>query len=344
MNKEIPVVTCFNNNYCAPAAVCFYSLLKNSNPDYFYKLYVLNSEITPENKYKIESTINKFKNTSITFINMNNKFQDLFDSLKVKGFYSKEMFYKFCIPSLFPQYEKIIITDVDVCFLGDISKEFLKIDLSNSYIGAFKTFLLKNSLPYNYLKLYETNFTETEQKAVQYAGGYYIYNLDKMRKDSLEEKFINFAIKNCKRIIQPEQDTINIICYPYIKNLNVNSLVCTYVYDIYKTEEDFNNDLNYSAQEIKYAMQNPIQLHFATHIKPWNSVKCTKNEIFFEYLLKTPFLNDILQKLADNEVTKRENKEYKIKLFNKIPIIKVRTNKKCYLFNFIKVGKMVEKH
>ena len=265
---------------------------------------------------------------------MNNKFKDLFDKISNKGFYSKEMFYKFCIPSLFPQYEKIVITDVDVCFLGDISKEFLEIDLTDSYIGAFKAFLLKGSLSHNYLKLYEANYTNTEQEAVQYAGGYYIFNLEKMRKDGLEARFIDFAEKNCKRLIQPEQDAINIVCYPYIKNLSPNSLVCTYMYDFYTSEEDFNNDLNYNAQEIKYALQNPIQLHFATHVKPWKDVKCTKNEVFFEYLAKTPFLNDVLKTLVNEDW----NKEFRIKLFNKIPIIKIRKNKNAYLLNLLKIG------
>ena len=259
------------------------------------------------------------------------------------GGYAKEMFYKFCAPSLFTQYEKIIITDVDVVFLGDISKEFLQIDLSNSYIGAHKTFLKKNGLNYKYLKLYDNEFSEDEKQAVQFAGGYYIYNLKKMRQDNLEEKFLDFAIKNHKRLFQFEQDTINIVCYPHIKPLQPNALVCTYLYDIYKTEKDFNNDLNYSAQEIKHALTHPIQLHFATKIKPWNSYFCAKTEIFFSYLIQTPFLNSILKMLTLSAKQEMLDKEYWLKLFNLIPLIKVKKNKNCYLFNFIKIGKMEER-
>lgn len=338
MNNIIPIVTCFNNNYVAPAGVCFYSLLENSNPKYEYKIYVLHNDITNQNKQRLKDTIKKFQNGSIEFINMNNKFQDLFEDLNVKGFYSKEMFYKFCVPGLFPQYEKIIITDVDVCFLGDISKEFMELDLSNDYIAAYKCPIKKGGLAYEYLKHYEKDFTEQERMAIGYAGGYYIYNLEKMRKDNLEEKFINFALKNCKRIIQPEQDTINIICYPNIKHLKVNSLVCTYFYNTYQTKEDFNNDINYSAEELKYALENPIQLHYATHIKPWNNVECTKNEIFFKYLANTPFLNEVLKSLVNNG---NKAKKIKVYLLKKIPLIKIKNNK-CYLFGFIYIGNIKE--
>ena len=252
------------------------------------------------------------------------------------------MFYKFCLPNLFPQYKKVILTDVDVVFLGDVSKEFFETNLDNDYIGAYKCPILKDGLSYNYFKLYEKDFTLEEQKAIQYSGGYYIYNLEKMRNDNLETKFIEYALNNTQKIIQPEQDCINITCYPKIKQLKPNALICTYFYDTYKTEDDFNNDLNYTAQELKFALKNPIQLHYATHIKPWNNINCLKNEIFFAYLSNTPFFNDVLKTLLKREIENIKPKEYKIKLFGAIPILKIRKNS-CYLFNFIKIGKLEER-
>ena len=84
MLKEIPIMTCFNNNYCAPAGVCFYSLLKNANPDYSYKLFVLSNDISEENKEKLHNSIKVFENASLEFINMNNKFKDLFEKFPSK--------------------------------------------------------------------------------------------------------------------------------------------------------------------------------------------------------------------------------------------------------------------
>jgi len=84
-----------------------------------------------------------------------------------------------------------------------------------------------------------------------------------MREDDIEQKFIDYAINNQWRIIQPEQDVINLVCHPKIKIMPVNSVVCTYVYEMYKEEKDFNNDLNYSSDEVRFSMKNPIQLHYA---------------------------------------------------------------------------------
>ena len=65
---------------------------------------------------------------------MQNKFQDLFDATFTKGHYSKEIYYKFLAPSLFPQYEKMIITDVDVVYTGDISVQYINYLKNDEYV------------------------------------------------------------------------------------------------------------------------------------------------------------------------------------------------------------------
>ena len=78
MVNTIPIMTCFNNNYVAPAGVCFYSLLENANPNFTYKIYVLHSDITDENQKLLKETISKFKNAELIFKNMQNRFGDIF--------------------------------------------------------------------------------------------------------------------------------------------------------------------------------------------------------------------------------------------------------------------------
>jgi len=308
MKKIIPIMHCFDNNYVIPASVAFYSMLENSDPEYQYNLYVLHSDITDLNQNKLKETISYFKNASLEFINMQNKFQDLFEKTKSKGHYSKEMFYKFLAPSIFPQYDKIMIADVDVVYLGDISENFIKFDLNEDYyLAAHKGFYLKNGPLENFYKCYEEKFSQEEISKLQMAAGYYIFNLKKMREEHIEQKMIECAVNNLWRIIQPEQDVINLICYPKVKLLPLNSIVCTYVYELYKTKEDLNNDYYNSADEIKFAMENPIQLHYATNIKPWKYLSSLKADIWFKYLAKTNFLSEYLQSFKKVDVKKYFN-------------------------------------
>ena len=82
---DIPVLHFFNNKYVIPAAVSFYSMLENADKNYNYILYVGHSDITRENQEKLKKTIECFSNAQLKFIDMNNKFDDLFRKTKQGG-------------------------------------------------------------------------------------------------------------------------------------------------------------------------------------------------------------------------------------------------------------------
>lgn len=79
---EIPVVHFFNDKYVLPAAVSFYSMLENASKEHCYVLYVGHSDISKENQEKLRILVQKFKNSKIVFLDMKNKFEDLFCKTK----------------------------------------------------------------------------------------------------------------------------------------------------------------------------------------------------------------------------------------------------------------------
>lgn len=297
----IPVVHCFDNNYVLPAAVAFYSLLENANFDYFYKIYVLHNDITLENQEKLIKNIEKFKNSELIFIDMKNRFLDIWERLKAKEHYSKEMFYKLLTPSIFKEYEKIILSDVDVIYLDDISKEFLNFDINENFYFAGISGIGERNY---YINLYKNYFSDEDVKKLKYGAGYLIMNLKKCREDSIEDKFFECIKNKIQGLKQPEQDVLNICCYPYIKSLPLKNMTCTYMYDEYGKEKEIYSKIRKSKEEIEEALKNPVQLHYATGTKPWKNLNCTKSKEWFNYLLKTSFaeefLDNIQRKYIDN--------------------------------------------
>ena len=84
MKKEklnIPVMYCFDTNYVIPAAAAFYSCLEHANKKYDYTFYVLHSDITEEQQNGLRETISEFKNCVLKFINMNHRFDDIWDEI-----------------------------------------------------------------------------------------------------------------------------------------------------------------------------------------------------------------------------------------------------------------------
>ncbi len=300
MSKKIniPIMFCFDTNYVIPAATAFYSLMEHANKKYDYKFFVLHSDITDYQQKKLKETVKTFKNCELKFLNMNNKLQD-FWSRNYKGdHFSKEVMYKLLVASIFPKIDKLIVSDVDVIYLGDISDSYFELtDKDDAYIAGVKPIGKVAS----YLKSYEENWTKEEiEKLGNICGGYLVMNLKKIRQDNFESVFLKSLDENGYRLNQMEQDIFNITCFDKIKHLHLKYVACSYMWDYYKTERDKETDLNYTKNEINEAMNNPVQLHYATGIKPWKNVDCTKSEIWFKYIVKTPFLEDYLKQLPKN--------------------------------------------
>jgi lipopolysaccharide biosynthesis glycosyltransferase len=188
VTKIIPIMFCFNNEYTIPAAVAFRSLLENASKEYLYKLYVLHTDISLDNQKKLQAVEVDFKeHASLEFFHMQNRFEDLWKKMRTKGHYSKEVFYKLLAPSLFPQYEKIIISDVDVVFLGDVSASYFSFGSAEDiYVAGVRGV----GKILHIWDLYKKDFSQEEISKLVIGGGYLVYNLNKMRRDNLESSFL----------------------------------------------------------------------------------------------------------------------------------------------------------
>jgi lipopolysaccharide biosynthesis glycosyltransferase len=296
VKKNIPIMFCFNNAYAIAAAVAFRSLLENACKEYFYKLYVLHTDVSLENQRKLREVVIEFKeHASLEFFNMQNRFEDLWDKTKIKGHYSKEGYYKFLAPSLFPQYETIIISDVDLVFLGDVSVSYFSLNAADDiYVAGV-------AAPGKILHIYDVyknDFSQEEISKMVINSAYMVYNLDKMRKDNLETSLIKFVESNYWRVRQLDQDVINLGCHPKIKFLPLKNMMCNYVYELYKTDDDFDNDKIFSRLELQEAMRNPAILHYPGAGKPWKDTACTKADEWLKYVAKTPFGEDFFGQIT----------------------------------------------
>lgn len=332
-NKQIiPIMHCFDDDYVIPASVSFLSMLENANPRYFYKLYVLHTDISEKNQNTLNSIVSKFNNADLQFIDMNNKFNDEFDVMKTKAHYSKEILYKLLAPTIFPQYEQIIITDVDVVFCGDIAEIYDEGQFDEYIAGIAYHNVLENFMR----NTYEAQFSSEEIRKLLIGAGLLCVNLKKMREDGMEAKCVAYLEQNLHRLKQPEQDVLNLVCYPKIKLLPERFMVCTYLYNMIENNEFFGNEITLGKQDkvwIKEALSKVIQLHYAGAQKPWNTPTCTKSDVWFSYLLKTPFFYEVMRKITAPKLP-----DCKLYLFDKIKIIKIKDNKIRFL-GFIPIVK-----
>lgn len=315
--KQIPIFFTFDNNYVVPAAVAFYSLLKKSKEDVAYDMYVMHSDITKENQQLLLSIVDKFSASTLKFIDTQGFLADEWNSGNWEGHNTRTQFtvdtILRCFPArFFPQYDKIIYSDVDCVFTDDIS-ELYDVDLADKYIGAVKDAFMKwddNELSHLRKDHYE------KHKDTYFAGGIWVMNLKKIREDNLEEKMIEIINDNTIVKRWNDMDIMNLACDNKVEFIPLNYIAYPYLLERC-IKDGFVSD--FSREELYDSLINPKIIHWAG-IKPWNGNP--EYSIlwwtYFHYLNlpKTP----IIKKHVD--LNKKKLKKYK-KLFNIFLIISI---------------------
>lgn len=325
---------CFDKNYVIPAAVAFYSLLENNEKGALgggveFRLYVVHNNIPLEYQNKLHETIKPFNHfAKLEFMDAKNDLDWAWKKINDKNHFALEVLYKLRVSSLFPNYQKIIISDVDVVFLGNIIEGFKDFDTNQEYlIGG----VVSNN-PQDFFPIPTTGFAKgyrkyspQELKAIQHGcgGGYLIANLEQWRKKEIEKKFTNILFEKAEKLVLAEQDVLNLSCYPYIKKIHPAHIVA---HDSWRTLGDNFQKLKpniYTQAEIQEMCNNPIQLHYVGASKPWNTPSVPKSEIWYIYLCKTPFLRIFLDSFEQNILNhlKKKSLIYKIKKYAKNPKI-----------------------
>ncbi|WQY11258.1 glycosyltransferase family 8 protein [Helicobacter pylori] len=311
MQEIIPIVVAFDNNYCIPAGVSLYSMLANAKRErvkLFYQIHCLVEDLSAENIAKLEETIAPFSAfSSIEFLDISNeeleprhnyrKLNPLIASeikklyLKLNAFsqkrFSKMIMCRFFFASLFPQYDKMIMFDVDTLFVDDMSESFF-IPLGTHYFGAVREKDLIAINRNSAKDLYELRqmhaksigvadaFPNLEEAQIlfdnYFNAGFLALNLKLWREENLENQLIGFFLLKNEKLLFPDQDALCFVCRGRILEL-------PYSYNAHPSFLD-----TPSFPSIKEA----CMLHFWGD-KPWKLLSVIGAKKWHEALIQTPF-------------------------------------------------------
>ena len=129
----IPIVFATDDNFVPYLYVAMYSLISNADENNNYDIVILYSKI---NNYNISRLLElSSDNVSIRFFDMTeymNKYSELWYT---HWNYSDAVYYRFFIPEIFSNYDKVLYLDGDVIFNCDVS-ELYNVYLKDNYIAA----------------------------------------------------------------------------------------------------------------------------------------------------------------------------------------------------------------
>lgn len=304
----------------------------------FYKIHCLVEDLSTENIAKLEETIAPFSAfSSIEFLDITdegleprhnyrkldpliaNEIKKLY--LKLNSFsqkrFSKMIMCRFFFSSLFPQYDKMIMFDVDTLFVGDISESFF-IPLETHYFGAVREKDLIAMDRNSAKDLYELrqmhaktigvadafpNLKEAQTLFDNYFNaGFLALNLKSWRKENLENQLIAFFLLKNEKLLFNDQDALCFVCRGRILEL-------PYSYNAHPSFLD-----TPSFPSVKEARM----LHFWGD-KPWKLFSVIGAKKWHEALIQTPFKDAYFNApFLDHLFESLQNRDKEIHALNKI--------------------------
>lgn len=272
--KEIiPIFFAVDDGYIPFLAVTLQSITDHSTEEYYYVIKILYTNISEENKEKI----NKYtkENINIEFVDLNYYIEKVKGKLYTRDYFSMTTYFRLFISNLYPQYNKAIYLDSDIVLLTDVANLYNE-DIGDNLVGAVPDDIIQQNKV----------FQEYVEKVVGVASyknyfnaGMLIMNLDQLRKNKFQEKFL-YLLENVKYSVVQDQDYLNRICKGRVKLLDMT----------WNVMPNATKDVN--EEDIKL-------IHYNYQYKPWHYDNIPFSKYFWDLAKETEFYEK-LQEIKNN--------------------------------------------
>lgn len=209
----LPIVMTCDDKYFKYANVVITSIIKNRNKNCKYEINILSEYISPENREKAVRQVKDIDNFELKFIELEN-----IDTSKffLNSYMSVSTYYRFYIPEIFKNYDRVLYLDCDLIVDADIS-ELATIDF---YLNDEEKLVLACKDPYIMYKLSEEGsdenvnfdyFKHTLKMPNPYDyfnAGVMVYNMRKINQLNLSQELFS-NLDRIKTPIFQDQDVLN---------------------------------------------------------------------------------------------------------------------------------------
>lgn len=295
----IPIILSADDTYAPFLGVTVQSIVETASVDFIYKIYILDGGISEQNKDILRSFAQY--NIQIEFVDMLEYLKDVDLSVFHLSFhFSLPTYFRFFIPELFKQYDKVIYLDCDLVVLKDLSHLF-DVDLKKYYLAAtkdcsiirmyrqeksFKDYcdgILKLSNPDNYIQ-----------------AGVIIFNVKEFLKANLKKKLLQ-KLKEIKHPLYVDQDVLNSVCQGGVKFISQN---WNYTWHLQFGDIEYTQNLPqpYLAQ-YQAAQTDPYIVHFTgENMKPIDKPSAPESRVFWRYAAQTPYFEQLWKKMLCKQI------------------------------------------
>ena len=265
MREEIPIFFSTDDHYIPYLDVAIASLIANASTDFDYRIIILNTGISHQNISLVKRQ--EKDGFRIEFTDISERLETIRTRLKNVYHFSIVTYYRLFIASLFPQFKKVLYLDCDLVVLGDIS-ELYHVPLGDNILGAAPEQFVQNTKEF---RLYAKEALGVDPDGYVNAG-VLLMNLDELRKNKIEDKFIKLITEYDFDLLDPDQAYLNYLCLGKIHVL----------------------PNGWNKEPLPLACEGKKNIvHYALYKKPWQYDDVMDGEVFWEYAKSSPFYDEI---------------------------------------------------
>lgn len=297
--SKTPIVCTFSaSSFFAPyLCVSLMSLVEHCSNENEYKIYIFETDITQKNKDLLEKSVSK-TNVELNFINLTELTSN--KEFIAHDHVSEHTFFKFFIPKILKQYDKVLFCDSDVIFQNDVAKLY-NTDLKDKKLAAGLCNLWNGIINYDSAEYdYTCNTLKIKNTDNYFQCGILLFNNRLINENDIENllKMAQTRSYHCL-----DQDILN----SYFQNDVI-------IFDSnwnYETSQEGFRKISIPFMDEKHlkiwekAKENPYIIHYSGCEKPWLFPDEEMAKIWWGYARKTPFYEEILARLMDFKVTQK---------------------------------------
>ncbi len=253
----IPVVFICDDNYAMPTTVAITSLLSNRYKTTQYEIIVITGGLSLNSVDNLKAAGGE----NLRIVTSSDKNSKYFST---QNYVSTAALFKFELPDILQEYDKVIYLDSDVIVNTDLS-EMYDTDINGCYAGVVEDF-----------------YSRTDNKRigceVYFNSGVMLLNLKEMRDNDIP-RLLYKTKETCLYNKFMDQDAFNIVFDKKVKQISP-----FYNYMLRNKREIGQFFVLYNLPP----RQKPMIIH-CTGVKPWLNKKCTYHKLWRKYYLKSPY-------------------------------------------------------
>lgn len=274
---KIPIVFAFTDNYSVPAYVAISSLLNCANVDTQYEVIVLHIDVTLKHRRCFKKMFQDTRH-KIRFLKIDDS--ELKNYPKSKS-WPAIVYVRLFMDELLKKYKKVIYSDVDVLFKGDLAEVYQTDITDYEWAGIRAERNGSRMIGHRY-------FANNKNKYI-YMSGFMLCNLEKMREESFSDIVRDNIEKYGDRLLMFDLDILNmssskIFAIPIRFAYLVDYYECN---DIRETGQYKYMRSIYTYKELVSEKQKAVIIHYAgARERPWKRL-CPPKEYYY-YIKKMP--------------------------------------------------------